>query len=99
MRVDEFKIINGGRRDVIDHFNEKYFVVFIGGSTSGGQSYWFSSVSSYEVYKNTGGELAKCGDLVENHSTDKKSLFGLIDGVEINLPFLASEIFNVITNK
>ena len=99
MKTEDFKIVNGGRRDKIDFFNEKYFLVFVSGSGSGDQSYWFSSTSVFDVYKNVSGKLILSGRIVENHTTDSKHFSGTINGIEISLPLLATEIFSQITDK
>ena len=103
IKRNEYVIVNGGKRDLIDSFNYRYYVLFLSGSGYGGQSgSWCSQTSTYEVYKpkNVGSDiLVLCGTLNERQTTNNKGLTGEIDGNTIDLPFLVDEVFTKIVKK
>ena len=96
MKTNDYRIINGGHRDVINA-SGRIYIEFVSGSGCGDQSYWCEFRSTYKVYREKRGELIECGTINETTGTDKNMFNGTINGKDISSDFLsASDIFTMI---
>ena len=96
MKAADYRIINGGHRDIINA-SEKIYIEFITGSGYGDQSNWCKFTSTYKAYREKWGQLIECGIINETTGTDRNCFSGNIDGKVISCDFLsASEVFTRI---